>query len=406
MSVATGEARRAGRAPASPSGKVRLVILVSHPIQYFAPVFRALARRPEIALSVVYHCRMGLEKSFDEGFGGDVRWDIPLVEGYDHRFLSSTTRLGGVRPAIVGALRELRPDVLMVHGYASATNLLAIFAGKSIGAKLLMRGDTRVQPGAQRRRFTSAVKRALFKAIDGFVSVGSGNAGYYRSLGVPDEKIFFAPFCVDNRAFQLDRPRREAERRAARAELGLPAQSVVLCFAGKLAERKCPRDLLDAYAGVAATHPQVRLVFIGSGMEEANLRRTAESLAMPDVVFAGFRNQSELPRYLAASDIFVLPARDEPWGLAVNEAMAAGLPVVVSDEVGAAADLVAGKGTGAVFRCGSVEELTRAIETLVESPELRTAMSARARQVIAEWDVENCVDGIVRASALVCGRAR
>jgi len=114
--------------------------------------------------------------------------------------------------------------------------------------------------------------------------------------------------------------------------------------------------------------------------------------------FVGFLNQSALPGLYAAADLFVLPSEEEPWGLIVNEVMAAGLPVIVSDQVGAAADLVECRNTGIIFPCGDICALRSGLETLLSSPELRKTMGMNARKLIRSWDVDACASKFVAAA--------
>lgn len=382
--------------------RCRLTILVSHPIQYFAPVYRELSRRDDLDVHVVFRARAGIDSYFDEGFGREVRWDVDLLEGYSHEFLSDRTEPDAIAWSIIGAMVKRRPDILLVHGYSSGTNLLAILAAKRAGTKVLMRGDTRLSPRHGREATKSLVKRLLFRFVDGFVAVGSLNAAYYRAMGVPSDKIYFAAFAVDNDAFALGSAKPDV-RRSERERMAIADDAVVVVFASKLVHRKRAADLLAAFASFVERLPDAMLVVAGSGEEERTLRELAAPLGAR-VRFVGFQNQSELPALFAASDVFVLPASDEPWGLVVNEAMAAGLPVVVSDDVGAAPDLVEGRGTGLVFPVGDIGRLAEALAELLSKPELRMRMGRAAEKLIDGWSAKASAEGIARAALAVRSR--
>ena len=379
--------------------RLRLCILVSHPIQYFASVYRALASRDDVDLSVFFRTRVGVDAYFDKEFGHAVRWDIPLLDGYSHEFLSQKTELRGVEWAVVGALNRHRPDVLLLHGYSNPTNLVAMVASKCRGVRVLIRGDTRMSSRHMGASYRTLVKRLLFRQVDGFVAIGSANADYYQALGVASTRIHFAPFSVDNAAFALHERRQEA-RKDLRERLGIAPNAIVVVFASKLILRKRAADLLAALASVCTNHRDAVVVIAGSGPEEPVLRTAAASLG-DRAVFVGFQNQSELPALFAASDIFVLPSSEEPWGLVINEAMASGLPVIVSDDVGAAADLVNGKDTGRVFPVGNIEALACCLNELLASRELRERMSRAAETLIANWTPEASAAGIAAAAIAV-----
>lgn len=377
---------------------LKLGVLVSHPIQYFVPVYKELARRPGIDLTVIYRTRLGIEAYHDPGFGRLVKWDIPLLDGYRSYFLSDKTALRGVEPWVIREILQRRFDVLIIHGYNYLTNLFAIAIAKLIGTSVIIRGDTRLrQQHLQAAAWKRIFKRSLFKLFDGFLSIGSLNRDYYLAFGAPAERIFFAPFCVNNAAFSFDVDRSKEVRRQFRETFGLPQGSIVVLFVSKLTVIKKPGDLINAYANLAQQFPNAWLIMAGSGEEEKSLKKMVAASALERVRFIGFQNQSVLPGLYVASDIFVMPSEGDAWGLVVNEAMAAGLPVIVSDEVGAAADLVQGHGTGIVYPCGDVKALGQAIKRLLQSEQQRLEMGKRARVLIKAWDVEACVAGIVDA---------
>ncbi|MBZ0159600.1 MAG: glycosyltransferase [bacterium] len=377
---------------------MKLGILVSHPIQYFVPVYRALSERPDVSLLVLYRTRMGVDAYYDPGFAQTVQWDIPLLDGHESHFLSNKTALTGYEPGIVKELLRRRFDVLIVHGYNGLTNLLAVLVAKLIGTRVFVRGDTRLQRHHLSAPFWKRLfKHFLFKMFDGVLAIGSLNRAYYAAFGVAEERIFFAPFCVDNAMFSLQAEELQIQRLKCRRTLGLPEDCTVVLYASKLILQKRPADLVRAFALVAPRFRDAWLVMAGSGEEEPILRSMVVAFGIERVHFIGFQNQSNLPTLYAASDVFVLPADAESWGLVLNEVMAAGLPVVVSDEVGAAADLVQGQGTGFVYPCGDVEALAGALESLLQSEALRLEMGKKARELIRAWDVDACASGIAAA---------
>lgn len=383
---------------------IKLTVLVTHPIQYYVPVYRELARRQDLDFTVLYQTRVGVDRYFDRGFGRDVEWDIPLLDGYRWRTLSSRTRIGGVQWTVIHALWQRRADVLLLHGYNTATNLLALGMAKLLGTRVLMRGDTRISPHHRSRGLRTWCKRRILNLLDGCVSIGSLNADYYLAMGVPKQKIHFAPFCVDNDAF--DSGARYGTLRAdQRAAVDIAPDALVILFAAKLIPRKRAMDLLQAVTQLVSKHPRTVLAIAGSGPEETNLREAAAASGK-HVRFVGFKNQSEMPALLAAADVFVLPAANEPWGLAINEAMAAGLPVIVSDDVGAAPDLVAGMHSGVVYPVGDVVQLRDALDALLNSDLLRKSMAEHARSIIQHWNVTACSDGIATAAIAVAKSTR
>ena len=377
---------------------LKVGVLVSHPIQYFVPVYRELAKDADIELRVMYRTRMGVDAYHDPGFGQSVKWDIPLLDGYQSEFLSDKTSLNGFEIGIFSALCCNRFDVVIVHGYSNLSNLFAIVIARIMGTQVIVRGDTRLQPRHKNAPLRKRIfKRALFKLFDGFLTIGSLNRAYYMAFGAPKERIFFAPFCVNNSVFSLDQNEHQKTRLKFRDDWNLPTDCTAILFASKFTKQKRPADLIEAFSTILETNKNSYLVMAGAGPEEGNLRCMADALCPGRARFVGFKNQSELPSLYAASDIFVLPSSEESWGLVVNEVMAAGLPVIVSDEVGAAPDLVNEKHTGIIYPCGDVDALAKALERLIGSENERLLMGVNAHQLIREWDVNACAKNIVLA---------
>lgn len=390
----------------------RLAVLNSHPIQYFAPLYRHLAQEPDIDLTVYFCSHAGLEVYEDKGFGGErVAWDVPLVEGYDHVFLPNVwgeRSPGGfwslVNPPIVSALRRERYDAVWLHGHAYATYLLAVLGARVAGSALFMRCETHVGLDRHplRRALRGPVMASFYRLFDACLAIGSRNAEFYRRHGVRDQKIFPVPYSVENRHFREGARERPAE---VRRKLGLPSPDVpVVLFLSKLIPRKRPMDLLRAYKKARNQHEsRFALAVVGAGPERERLETFVERHEVENVHFLGFRNQSELPTIYGASDVFVLPSENEPWGLVVNEAMAAGLPVVASEEVGAAADLVKEGENGFQVSVGDVPLLAEHLVTLVGNEELRHRMGEESQEIIDDWDLEACVDGVRAALQATCG---
>lgn len=361
----------------------RLLYLVSHPIQYQAPMLRRIAAEPGIDLKVVFE-RVDTEQGyFDDGFGTRVAWDVPLRQGYQSVALAETCLMREIAAA----------DAVWLHGWRSPMHLKALALARVRGKPVLMRGENQDQAmpdgsglrGWIKRRFL----RWVFRRTAGFLAIGSLNREYYRRRGVPESRIFSMPYAVDNAFFAARAT--AADLAALRREFGLPEGRRVVLFAGKFQRRKRPDLLVEAWAGLP--QPRPILLMVGDG----ELRPDLEARRLPDMVFAGFRNQSELPAFYRLADVFVLPSEDEPWGLAVNEAMACGTAVVVSDQVGSVPDLIDER-CGAVFPTGDVDGLRRALaQVLAASDEMGRNACAR----IATWDFEADVAGLTEALAHV-----
>jgi glycosyltransferase involved in cell wall biosynthesis len=394
--------------------KFRLAYLVSHPIQYQAPLLQRLAAHPEISLHVYYMDDQGVRPSLDPEFGVRVQWDIPLLEGYAWTLLRNRSWWPGadhplrfIHPSVAGTLSRERYDALIVHGYAHATEWLAFWGAARSRTPVLLRGESNLL--ARRPPWLAAAKRmaltVLLRRIHGALAIGTLNHDFYRAYGVPEDRIFFVPYAVDNARFQRDAERWQASRHQLRTDLGLPAGLPVVLYVGKLIPRKRPLDVVEAYARIAADHPAA-IVFVGEGSERPRLEAAIAGHRLSHVSITGFVNLSGIGRYYAAADVLVLPSSHEPWGLVLNEGMCFGLPVVASDAVGAAPDLVRPGENGFVYPTGDIGNLASALRRLLADPVQRSAMGARSREIVARFSYDADVEGIVAALRRVAGRPR
>lgn len=383
----------------------RIAVVNSHPIQYFAPLYSYLNRDPALEVTALYCSDFSLRGAVDPGFQRAVAWDVDLLTGYRSVFLENATHRTPagfwslICPQVWAEIRSGQYDAVLLNGYAYAVNVLALLAAKTKGLPVLMRAETHL--GLRRLRWRRWIRDAVmsiaFRFLDGFLAIGSANRAYYRALGVPGDKIFDVPYTVDNDRFTAAAAQASQQRGEVRRRFGLPVDGPVVLFASKFERRKHPEDVLRAMARLRDRNQAVTLFMVGAGEMENELRDLATSLALENVVFGGFINQAELPKVYAASDVFVLPSENEPWGLIVNEVMCAGIPVVVSDEVGCVPDLVKDGVNGYHMKAGDVESLAIALEKLLADGYQRQRMGAASLSIIRGWSYEQCRQGITAA---------
>lgn len=396
---------------------VRLAYLVSHPIQYQAPLLRRIALEPDIDLTVLFGSDFSVRGYKDRGFGVEVAWDTPLLEGYRSEFLPALRDTGEVSPTAPisrGIYRRLRQsdgspafDALWVHGYASVNALQAILAANALGIPVLLRAESWLADRV-RSRWTLAAKSAFFrllgKGIAAVLPIGTVNAAYWTYYFGSSVPQFLMPYAVNNDYFASLAKASEPREQELRAELGLSDDRPVILFASKLQERKHADHLVEAYSRfIADRAPQDRpyLVIVGDGEQRGRLEAQVLDLRLEDARFAGFRNQSELPRFFQLADVFVLPSRHEPWGLIVNEVMAAGCPAIVSTDVGCHADLITDGVEGCVFPVGNIAALTDALRRVFSTPHSAALMGEHARRRISTWTYEEDIQGLRSALSAV-----
>jgi glycosyltransferase involved in cell wall biosynthesis len=366
------------------TGRPRLGVLDFHPIQYHTPLYQHLTARGRVQLDVLYLSDQGLRPVLDAGFGVPVAWDIDLLSGYQYRFLadppgSLTVRAGRLTRWLRGH------DVVVLHGHSNPWMLAAAAACRRHGVPYLLRGDAGPdgQSSGLRALARHGVARTVVSGGAGGLAVGHRNAQFYARYGAA--RVVFAPHSVDNDRFAGAPP---VDRAELLARWGADPERPVVMFCGKLNLAKRPLDLA---AAAAALNQDITVLFVGDGELAGQIRAV---LPPGRGAVTGFINQAELPSYYHAADVLVLPSQSEPWGLVVNEAMAAGVVPVVSDRVGCAQDLVAG--LGEVYPCGDVRRLTTAIRrALKRASDPRIADQLRER--VARYGINETAVGFEMA---------
>jgi len=385
----------------------RVALIASHVIQYQAPFFRMLAAQPDLDLTVLFCSRAGAEVYRDADMQTDLRWDLDLLGGYEHEFLRNYGRGEGaarlINPGIVPALLFRRFDaVIFFLGWGTITSLLGMAACRMRGTPILLFGDSSFPPPEDTlaRKLRGSAMRALVGLTDAFLVSGALNAEYYLHYGADPARFFDVPWAIDNDRFATASTFAPGEREAMRERFGIRPDQLAIVFSAKLLPRKDPMTLLRAVARMQH-RDRAAVIFLGHG----ELRAEAEQFAREHGVqahFAGFVNQTELPKHYAMADVFVLPSLDDPRATVINEAMACGLPIILTDRCGPSRDIAQHGDNAFVIAPGAVEALARHLDALAADPALRARMARRSRVIIATWDYRRGVDGLMAALRATC----
>jgi glycosyltransferase involved in cell wall biosynthesis len=263
---------------------MRLAFIVSHPIQYYVPIYRELAKRDGVTLKVFYTWR-DAGPAQDVKFGKEFAWDIPLMEGYDFEVVPNTSpepgthhRKGLINPDLVERVKAWKPDAVHITGYNYVSHGQAIHELSKAGIPVIFRGDSHLLDGRGpwwkwwlKKGFLSRV----YRRPSAFTFVGKANRDYYRAFGVPERKLFPVPHTIEVGRFAEPNEELEAKALAWRRELGIPDDHFVFLYAAKLEPRKRPMELLEAF--LAADLPKTTLLFVGSGELEEALRARVDT---------------------------------------------------------------------------------------------------------------------------------
>ncbi|MGF1923088.1 MAG: glycosyltransferase family 4 protein [Bacteroidia bacterium] len=375
----------------------KLAIITTHPIQYYAPVFKLLAQH--INLKVFYTNGTESLEKFDEGFKRNIAWDLPLLEGYQYELLKNSSKKPGTHhfkgisnPDALDRITAFEPDAMLIYGWANQSHLAIIrYFYKKI--PIYFRGDSTLLD--QLPSVKSLLKKIfliwVYKHIDIAFYVGSANKEYYKYYGLKDEQLVFANHAIDNERFGENK---SVEADMLRNAIGVNQNEILIVFAGKLETKKNPSILLKAF--IELNLANAHLLFVGNGELEDSLKFEVKNKSILSVHFLDFQNQTQIPTIYQASDLFCLPSQGpgETWGLAVNEAMASGKAILVSDKVGCGEDLITPE-TGMIFTSNDIDDLKQKLIALTQDKTTLMEMGKSAKKHIQNWSFDKQVRTIV-----------
>lgn len=375
-----------------PERRFRVLYVCGHPVQYMSPLLRRMAQHPQFDLVTAY-CRLrGAQPGLDPDFGATVQWDVPLLDGYPwvevpNKGTGSEGFWGLFNPGLWSLVRKGKFDaVFCPTGYLRASFWITLLASKLSRAAFLFGTDANSLEPRDSSHWKALVKRLfwplLYRLSTQVVVLSSATRELMLSLGIPEQRISLIPFVVDNDWWLTQAAR--VNREAVRASWGVAPGTSVVLFCAKLQPWKRPADLLRAFA--YANLPNSLLLFAGDGAQRQELENASHSLNLSDRVrFLGFTNQSQLPSIYSGADLLVLPSDYEPFGLVVNEAMLCGCPVIASDHVGAARDLVTPIDPSFIYPVGDVLALTSLLQRLFANPGLLERFRTAAYERMQTW---------------------
>jgi glycosyltransferase involved in cell wall biosynthesis len=389
---------------AVPSSRYRVLAIASHAVQYSSPLFRRMAQHPQLDFSVAYCSLRGAQPMHDPHFETTIQWDIPLLDGYEwqeipNRGSGNESFWGLNNPDLWKLIRKGNFDAVLCYvSYLSASFWIAFFACRFSGTAFLFGTDaSSLAPrggSAWKFQLKKLIWPVLFSLADQVFVPSSAGRDLMLSLGLPRDRVTLTPYSVDNDWWTQQSSL--VDRDAIRNVWGATPATLVILFCAKLQPWKRPLDLLRAFA--KANLPDGLLIFAGEGAQRTELESQAATLGVRDRVrFLGFQNQSQLPPIYAGSDVMVLPSEYEPFAVVVNEASCCGCPVIVSDHVGAARDLVMPADPGFIYPCGDIAALSALlVEVNVNRARLKRAQAAEKEQM-KTWSPKDTVDATVEA---------
>jgi glycosyltransferase involved in cell wall biosynthesis len=366
--------------------------ILSHPIQYQSPLLKYLSKR--IKIKVIYRSDISLKKHFDSGFNKNVLIDKNLLNGYSYDFLkyvgtNKVTKIHPINTEFKNKIFSKETKIVWMHGIKIWYNFIIILLCKLYNKKVIVRDELNLLK--KRSYFNILINKFYFRFInhfiDAFLYIGKRNREFYITNQIPKEKLFLVPYVIDNKKFELKGKKNIKKK-------------LQIYFIGKLIHRKGCDILLKAINkcnNLNKFKKNVEIKIIGDGILFNKYINYKKKNKLSNVFFLGFKNQDEIKKHIKKSNIFVIPSREENWGLVVNEAMNAGNVIIASDLVGSSADLVKNNFNGYTFKNEDYKDLSYKLLKLINNKKKLNIFSKNSIKIIRNWGFNECLIGLQKA---------
>lgn len=362
----------------------KLIIITEIPSHYRLPVFNLIAKDENISLVVIYL------KHVIRGRSWDILWDL---NQFNYKTLKSFcySRKDGsqiyISRGLTKILKQFEPDVIICDGYNHTACLEALFYSKINNVRCLLRSESNKNDNRSDLHLLKIIKQIIIKNFSGFISSGISSRNYLQSLGAKHEDIWIAPDSVENHWYNKNKNKKKN------------GKIIKLLFVGRIMEHKGIFNLLSAFKLINEnTINDFQLTYIGGGNKASELKDNVKKLKLNNVKLVEFIQPKKLAIEYCKHDIFIMPTLSDPWGLVVNEAMAAGLPVICSNKAGCSADLVINGWNGYVYNGTSINDLKKCILEFHANRDLIFKMGQNSQKLIDLYSSKNAALSIISAS--------
>ena len=376
---------------------MKINYILSHPIQYQVPLIRYLSKN-KINILVSYRSNISVKKFYDPGFKKNIKWNVDLVKGYNYKFLKfvGPNKVNNIFPLttdVFNILGDKGTNVVWLHGCKNWFNLVIIFLNIFFKKKIFLRDEA--NHFSRNRNLINKIFNLIFyklinNFVDVFLAIGKANKNYYIDNNIPINKIVSVPYVVDNDFFKNKKNLKNNSK-------------VNFLFVAKLQFKKGIDLLLEAILNKNSNKEFLKYAefsIIGSGELEKYCKDFIQKNNLKNVRLFNFQNQKQLRFFYNKSDVFILPSRSEPWGLVINEAMAAGNAIIASDKVGSTTDLVIDNYNGKVFQSGNVKDLEKKISYFIKNRSKINFFKKNSLKKIEQFSFKQCLIGINKALSI------
>lgn len=379
-----------------------IAFIIESPIQYHVSLFKHINKREDVKATVIYMSSRGVDPVYDEDMEVMIDWDIPVLKGYEHIFLEKMPfhddEKGGfwsrANYGLSKALRSRDFDAAVIHGYHYFTSISALATCRALGLPVFMRGESEdfFYRSVPKKAVRDAFIWLLKQVVDAALYIGEENKSFYLNHGFEEDRLFHVPYCVDNDRFNPEK----GTGFNVREKVGIKGDGVLFVTASKHRPDRYLSDVITAFSELPASLDG-SLMVLGDGPVREDLESRAEQgPRSSDIHFTGMIEQSEYPRYLAASDVLIHPS-SETWGCAINEGISSGLAVLSSNEVLGWLDMVKPGVNGYVYPFRDTRTLTKQIEHLAQNPSTVRTMKRESRRLAETLDLNLCGENIMQA---------
>ena len=382
----------------------KIAYITSLPTPYRTPLLARIAKNPDIDLKVFYCSASAPSREWELTLGETAHFSEILPGKTIHvPFINIESKINS---SVLRKLKEGKFDCLIIGGYNHLTMIIAIFWAVLNKVPYLLSSESHL---LNKRKPWKNLLKSLFVGLivrkaSAYLPTGKFAGEYFINYGAETNRIFYFPNTPDVQFFLDETNKYREKKNSIKEELEIP-NKIIIFFSGRLIKVKGVFTLLKAFKIVKEEFKNVSLLLAGNGILREELENFVTGNKIDDVLFAGFTKPEILPKYYAIADIFVLPSNHEPWGVVVNEAMASGLPIVLSDKVGARGDLLEEEKNGFCFESGNYRELARVFKLMLSNPEKLIEMGKRSKEIIKKHDYSYCEENLKKALELIFNRA-
>jgi glycosyltransferase involved in cell wall biosynthesis len=386
------------------SKKIKLFYFAPHPVQYHVGIYRELAKVDSIDFKVIYEDNIGIKPTYVKEFNKKIKWDIDPLGGYSHEFMKnySFRPHGGffsrVNLGIFKFILKDKPDVVIFKGYTNFSDWMVMLLSLVSKTKIIFRGEANLRGNDSSISFKKKYKKIILinwlKLCDVVMYSCTGNREYWEYYGVDKVKMFPIPCAVDNDFFREQKIAYTPRESEIKKTLGICSDNLIVLFSARFTSRKRPLDLLKAISNI--DHSNITVLFVGDGPERSNMEKYVQKHHI-NAIFTGFVNQTEISKYYSISNLNVVISDYDPSPKAMNEAMNFKLPIIVTDIVGTAHDLVKDGKNGFVVKVGDIDLIAEKIDFLNKNRKELVRMGNNSFDIVEGWNFKEDVNGILGA---------